>query len=201
MSTSTLSGWGRTLEIGLDMRMASRRCMRVARFEVPERWSSRAPGPASVDLVVYRSRRPRSTSFAFCNRYELPVFGADVVCRWADDLAVAALLDDMRRPSGRARDHEQRREHLRRHAHHVVAHRRIPIQVGEHALGIPHDLLDALGDLEHLHLARFLRQFARDRLDRAVARIGDGVHRMAEPDDDFLRLDPAANVAVRFGGP
>src|ERR1700730_48005 len=31
-------------------------------------------------------------SFAFCNRYELPVFGADVVCRWADDLAVAALL-------------------------------------------------------------------------------------------------------------
>src|SRR5256714_7377493 len=146
MSTSSLSGLGRTLEIGLDMRMASRRCVRFARFDVPERWSWRAPGPAKVDLVVSRSRWHVSTSFAFCNRYELLVFRADVVGRWADDLAVAALLDDMRRPPGGAREDEQRCDHLRGHAHHVVAHRRIPIQVGEHALGIPHNLLDALGD-------------------------------------------------------
>ena len=62
------------------------------------------------------------------------VLGPDVVGRRADDLAVVALLDDVRRPAGGARDHEQRREHRGRHAHHVVGDRREPVEVREHLL-------------------------------------------------------------------
>src|SRR4249919_1393611 len=68
---------------------------------------------------------------ALRERHERLVVRADVVGRRADDLAVDALLDDVRRPAGRARDHEQRREHRGRHAHRVVADGRVPVEVRE----------------------------------------------------------------------
>ena len=36
-------------------------------------------------------------------------------------------------------------------AHHVVGDRAVPVEVGEHALGVRHHLLDAFGDGEHAH--------------------------------------------------
>src|SRR5260221_2768762 len=74
---------------------------------------------------------------------ELEILGPGVVGRGADDLAVDALLDHVRRPAGGARDHEERREHRSRHAHDVVARRAVPVEAGEHLLLSPHHFLDA----------------------------------------------------------
>src|SRR5437762_14371287 len=60
-------------------------------------------------------------SLALADGHELQVLRTGVVGTRADDLVVDALLDDVRGPARGARDHEQRREHRRRHAHHVVA--------------------------------------------------------------------------------
>src|SRR3546814_7150772 len=56
---------------------------------------------------------------ALVDRHVVAVFRAGVVRARADDLAVFALLDHVRAPAGGTGDHEQRREHRRRHAHHV----------------------------------------------------------------------------------
>ena len=102
----------------------------------------------------------------------------------------------MRRPARGTRDHEQRGEHRGRYAHHVVRDSREPVEVREHFLHVPHYGLETLGDIEHLGGAGVLRQVARDFLDNLVARIGDGVDRVAEADDDFLVLDAAADVSL-----
>src|SRR6478609_3301902 len=57
---------------------------------------------------------------ALIDRNEIAVVGTGVVRGGPDDLAVLALLDHVSGPAGRARDDEQRREHLRRHAQPVV---------------------------------------------------------------------------------
>src|SRR3989304_472376 len=62
---------------------------------------------------------------------EVAVFRTDVIGARADDLAVDALLDDVRAPARGARAHEQRGEHRGGHAHHVVADRTEPVQVRE----------------------------------------------------------------------
>ena len=104
----------------------------------------------------------------------------------------------MRAPAGGARDDEQRREHGGGHTHHVVAHGAEPVEVREHLLDFPHHRLEALGDAEHLHVALLLGELARDFLDHLVAGIGDGVDRVPEADDDFLVLDPLADVGLGF---
>src|SRR5450755_2450231 len=71
---------------------------------------------------------------AFGQGNERQVLGAGVVGGRADDLAVDALLDHVRGPAGSARDHEERREHRRGHAHHVVRRRAIPVEIREHLL-------------------------------------------------------------------
>src|SRR5690349_9249169 len=63
-------------------------------------------------------------------RHPLPVLGAGVDGGRTDDFTVDSLLDDMRGPAGGARNHENRGEHRGGHAHHVVRHRTIPVQVG-----------------------------------------------------------------------
>src|SRR5690625_5282126 len=145
--------------------------------------------------------RPRlgdggGASVALVDGHELAVFGPGVVRRGADDLAVDALLDDVRAPPRGACDHEQRGEHGGGHAHHVVAHGAEPVQVREHLLDVPHHRFQALGDVVHLHAALLFRQLARDRLDHLVARIADSVDRMAETDDDFLARHPLADVRL-----
>ena len=124
------------------------------------------------------------------------ILGPGVVRARADDLAVDALLDHVRAPARGAGDHEQRREHRGRHAHHVVRHGAEPVEVGEHLLDVPHHRLEALGDVEHLHVAGLLRQSPRDFLDHLVARIADRVDRVAEADDDFLALDARLDVGL-----
>ena len=52
----------------------------------------------------------RRHSHPLVERHELQVLRADVVGARTNDLAVDALLDDVRGPTGRARDDEQRRE-------------------------------------------------------------------------------------------
>src|ERR1700688_3643638 len=55
-------------------------------------------------------------------RHERKILRADVMGARTNDLAVLALLDDMRGPSRGAADHEQRREHRGGGAHQVIGH-------------------------------------------------------------------------------
>src|SRR5690606_17616007 len=165
-------------------------------------WSpatSRSPTPCS------RPSRPPATSLRSTDRRKyLPsvqrdvgaVFGAGVVGARADDLAVFALFDDVRAPAGGAGHHEQRGEHRRRDAHHVVGTRAVPVQVREHLLGIHHQRLDALADVEQRLVAAIGAQLARDLLDDRVARVADGVDRVAEADHDLLALHARADVGL-----
>src|SRR6267142_7007783 len=141
--------------------------------------SSAASGPAR-----YAASNPTNlrcfmavsclTSPAFRERYPFPVLGAGVDGGGADDFTVDSLLDDMRGPPRGARDDENRGEHRGGHAHHVIRHRTIPVQVGEHLLLAPHHLLETLGDVEELHVAGALREPAGDFLDDLVARVARG---------------------------
>src|SRR5258706_6292967 len=74
------------------------------------------------------------TSPALRERHPLPVLGAGVDGGRSDDFTVDSLLDDMRGPPRGARDDENRGEHRGGHAHHVVRHRTIPVEIGEHLL-------------------------------------------------------------------
>src|SRR3970282_1991595 len=53
-------------------------------------------------------------------RHPFQILGPGVVGARADDLAVGALLQDVRRPPRGARDDEERREHRRGDAQHVI---------------------------------------------------------------------------------
>ena len=77
----------------------------------------------------------------------------------------------------------------------MIAHCRIPVEISEHLLGVPHHRLDALGDREHAHVVGSGREPPRDVLDHAVARVADGIHRVPEADDDLLVRDTFADVA------
>src|ERR1700733_13374276 len=72
-------------------------------------------------------------------RYERKIFWTDVIGAWTDDLAVLALLDDVRGPSRGAAHHEQRREHRCRHTHQMIRHGGEPIQIRKHVLDLTHD--------------------------------------------------------------
>ena len=41
---------------------------------------------------------------------------------------------------------KMRREEFDGNAHEVIGHGRVPVEIGEHALGVAHGALDALGD-------------------------------------------------------
>ncbi len=52
----------------------------------------------------------------------------------------------------------------------------------------------------HGHVAGGARELVGDFLDDHVARVGDGVDRVAEADDDFLAGDALADVRLGFVG-
>ena len=82
----------------------------------------------------------------------------------------------------------------------MVGRGAVPVEVGEHLLHVHHQRLDALADVEQHRVAAFLAQLAADVLDDRVARVADGVNRVAEADDDFLALDAGADVGLGFVG-
>src|SRR5262245_45804618 len=109
--------------------------------------SIRAPSAYSAMSTSTRSGAGRSAErMSWWLMMRLPLVGGrnparlrpGVIGARADDLAVGALLNDVRRPSGRPRDHEERREHGGRHAHLVVGDRAEPVEVREHPLDVPH---------------------------------------------------------------
>src|SRR5207253_1296866 len=81
-------------------------------------------------------------------------FRAGVVCGGTDDLAVLALFDDVGAPTGGSGDDEEGREEVYGNSHQVVSNGAIPVEVGEHALGVVHCGFNALGDVEEPHVAR-----------------------------------------------
>src|SRR5271170_6213535 len=87
---------------------------------------------------------------ALGQRDELEALRAGVIRARTDDLAVDALLDDVRGPARGAADDEQRREHGRGYAHEVVGHGGEPIEVRKHVLDAFHRALDAIGDQKAL---------------------------------------------------
>src|ERR1700687_1604222 len=129
-------------------------------------------------------------------RHKRTRLGARVVGARPDDLAVAALLEHVRRPAGRAADDEERREHGRWYPERVIGHRAVPVEVRKQALGIPEHRLEALGNGEQPLLAGRRGEAARDFLDHVVAWIGDGIDRMSEADDDFLGREAPAYVRL-----
>src|ERR1700689_2105339 len=83
---------------------------------------------------------------SFLGGYEFQIFRAGVVGGWADDLSILALLDNMGRPARGACDDEQRRKKIDGDAHLMIGDGGVPVEVGEHSLGVHHYTLDALGD-------------------------------------------------------
>src|SRR5690606_26025939 len=137
---------------------------------------------------------------AFIDGNELLIFRADVVGGRADDLVVDTLLDDVGSPAGRACDDEQRGEHGGGYTHHVVRDGGEPVEVGEHLLDVPHHGFQTLGDVEHFGVAGRDGQLAGDFLDDLVARVGNGVDRVAEADDHFLVFHAATDIGLGFVG-
>src|SRR5271155_2168641 len=163
--------------------------------------SNGSGGGRSADLLSWFDMTWRPCPLgALLDRHERAIFRADVIGRWADDLAVAALFDDVSGPACGARNHEQRREHLGGYAHHVVADRAEPVKIREQLLRIRHDRLEPFGDAVHQVIARLGRELPGDALDNLIARISNGVHRMTEADDDFLARDPRPHVSLGLIG-
>src|SRR6185436_20013155 len=120
--------------------------------------------------------------FAFLDRDPGQILGSCVICAGTDNLAVDALFDYVSGPAASAADHENWREHLRRYAHHVIARRAVPVEVGKHFLLPPHNLLEALGNIEQLHISGILTEPLGHLFYYLIARVGDGIDRMAEAD-------------------
>src|SRR5712675_703366 len=70
--------------------------------------------------------------------HEFHIVGADVIGAGPGDLAVDAVLDDVRGPTGGAADDEQRREHRGGHPHEVIRNRREPVEIRKHVLDFVH---------------------------------------------------------------
>src|SRR5258708_5564965 len=132
--------------------------------------------------------------------YELLRFRTSVVGRRANDLAVAALFQNMSGPAGGARDDEQGREQVDGDAHLVIGYGTEPVEVGKHPLGLKHDALNARGNIKKGASAGRFGEFACDILDDFTAGIADGVDGVAEADDDLALGDAAADVQLGFVG-
>src|SRR5690606_14171934 len=135
-----------------------------------ERRTVTGKSPADERLLVARHISLVTT---LCERHERSILRAYIVRARTNDLPVDTLLDDVSGPACRTREHEERREHRGRYAHQVVGHGGIPVEVRKQILDFLHHPLETLCNREHLHVARRLRERARDLLDHLVARIGD----------------------------
>src|SRR6185312_16007038 len=90
-----------------------------------------AARPGSIWLM-----RSSSSSRDWSN---VPLAGAGVFGKRANQPVVRQLLHDMRRPAGNARHHKKRREHVDVEAHHVIGGAGRKIEVGMNFLLLEHD--------------------------------------------------------------
>src|ERR1019366_453691 len=132
-------------------------------------------------------------SNSVCERDERTVVGTGVVGARADDLAVRALLDDVRGPSGRARHDEKRREHGGGYPQLVVGNGAIPVEVGKHLLLVPQQGFDPLGDLKKMTMAGGT-ELGGDVLDEGIAWVAHRVNWVAKSDYDLLVGNAVTNV-------
>src|SRR5262249_57506428 len=84
----------------------------------------------------------------------VPAAGAVVVGARADQTVVVVLLDDVGAPARDAAGGDDRREQVHRDPGRVEARRRVEVDVGDQALGLPDALVEAPGHLVPLELAR-----------------------------------------------
>src|SRR5713226_7101280 len=81
-----------------------------------------------------------------CDGHERSRVRADVIGVGTNEAVVRALLDDMRGPTGDARDDKERSKHRGRNPAEVIGAGAVEIEIGKEFLLPPHDLLDALGN-------------------------------------------------------
>jgi len=106
------------------------------------------------------------------------------------------VRDDVRCPAAGAGNDKQRGKHRGGNGQHVIYHGRKPIDIGKNALLLPHHGLDSTGDVEQYPVVSRDTQLLGDGADDLVARIGDGIQRVTETDDDFLVLEAAVDVLL-----
>src|ERR1035441_6632438 len=75
---------------------------------------------------------------ALCQRHDSAFRRAGVVRQWSDEAVVGQLLDDVCRPTGDARHHENGGEYIDVNPHKVVGGAGVEIQVGIDALLLNH---------------------------------------------------------------
>src|SRR5439155_6199350 len=83
-------------------------------------------------------------SSSFLQRHERPRFRSDVFRRGSDQAVIAALLDDVGRPTGGAGNHKDWREHLRRDSAEMKSGGAVKIEIRKQLFLAPHDGFDAL---------------------------------------------------------
>src|SRR3989338_2919070 len=133
------------------------------------------PGALIPSPLRDRDKGPRLRPYVFSSRTDQPV--------------IAALLNDMRRPPGDARNNKERGKHRRRNAAEVVGRRAVKIQIGKELFLPPHHLLDALRDRVEPFVTCGLGELSGPRLDNIGARIGDLINAMAKAHDESLGCD------------
>ncbi len=135
-----------------------------------------------------------------CQRHKHQIFWPHIIRTRANNLAVFTLLDHVRTPASHAGNDENRCEHIGRHTHLPVGNGREPVEVREHFLQFPHGAFQTVGDVVHLHVAVFFGKLLGNALDDHVTRVGKGVNRVAETNDNFLAGNPCADVGFGFIG-
>src|SRR3954447_4475939 len=153
-------------------------------------------------LTPGRAEMFREASAGVSRVRQRPRRGPDVGGGRADQAPGALLLEDVRRPAGRARAREQRQEQGRRDLREVEDHRRPELDVGrEHAVGLAGLELLERGVLElcrdlgagGIELRRGLAQHPRARILGAVDAVAEAHQALASVED---ALDVPGHVAL-----
>src|SRR5581483_11350179 len=157
------------------------------------------PPPQAESASTATSRRASRLTSERLDLLERPRTWADVFRRRAEELPLALLLEDVRRPARDARAREHRRSDGRRHLGDVEDERRVVLDVRlERPVGLAplelgeRGLLEALGDLD-LRRAKL----ARGVLEDARARILGAVDAMAEAHDPLAGVERVLHPALR----
>src|SRR5690242_18851351 len=122
---------------------------------------------------------------AFVNRHEGSWSGPDIFGRRADEAVVGTLFHDVRRPTGRARDDEQRREHIGGNAAKMKRGRAVEIQIRKEFLLAPDDRLDVFEDGHQALVFVGGRKLFGQSLDDRRTRVVGFVNAMTETHYEF----------------
>src|SRR6267143_4298442 len=128
-------------------------------FKVPG--SKFKGGEGDFEPGTLNFERPLS----FVDRLERTRIGTDIIRVGPYQAIIGTLLDDVRRPTGDARDDEERRKHSRRDAAKVIGGGAVKIQIREHLFFTAHDLLEALGDRKKASIVLRFTKIFRPGLD------------------------------------